>query len=336
MNNKSFEDSVNTEKSHSEHYQPTRFVTVDIHHDGQRIDNFLLREIKNAPRSYIYRILRKGEVRVNKKRAKPLLKIRKGDVVRIPPIFLKSRAEANTAPKSLLDGINKSIISEDDDIIFVNKSSGLAVHGGTGQKYGLIESFRQLRPDLDFIELVHRLDKETSGIVMLAKNRNVLLELHDMLKDKQINKHYQTLALGKWRDGRQHIKSTLRRQQGKKSKVKVVDEKESGKLSESIFYPMHTYKTSNEFYTLLEVELLTGRMHQIRTQLMDRGYPILGDSQYGDFTQNRTFKKKTGLKRLFLHAFHVHFNLNSSSTNYDIKIPLPDDLKNVLGKLENE
>ena len=316
-------------------FHKARFVTIDANHAGQRIDNFLLREIKDAPRSYIYRILRKGEVRVNKKRAKPLLKLKDGDIVRIPPIFLEIKPEQAQAPSHILNAINDSIILEDDDIILINKPSGLAVHGGTGQKYGLIESFRQLRPNIPFIELVHRLDKETSGIIILAKSRGVLLELHEMLKDKKINKYYQTLSLGKWQGGVQHVQNNLQRQQGKQQKVKVVKESEHGKHAESIFYPIHSYKTHNKFYSMLEVELLTGRMHQIRTQLADRGTPILGDSQYGDFAENREAKKMLGLKRLFLHAFHLQFSLASSGKTYDCKIPLADDLLAVIDRLNN-
>lgn len=313
-----------------------RFVTVNENSEGQRIDNFLLREIKDAPRSYIYRILRKGEVRVNKKRAKPVLKLKLDDVVRIPPIFLDEKPKKSQAPESVLNAINDSIIVEDDDIILINKPSGLAVHGGTGQKYGLIESFRQLRPEMPFVELVHRIDKETSGILMLAKSRGVLIELHEMLKDKKINKYYQTLSLGKWQGGVQHIQNNLQRQQGKQQKVKVVTENENSKQAESIFYPIHCYKHKNKFYSLLEVELMTGRMHQIRTQLADRGNPILGDSQYGDFATNREAKKQLGLKRLFLHAFHLHFTLASSGKTYDCKIPLADDLKAVIDNLREQ
>lgn len=315
-------------------FQKARFVTIDANSDGQRIDNFLLREIKQAPRSYIYRILRKGEVRVNKKRAKPTLKLITGDMVRIPPIFLGDKPTQAKAPEAILKSIEDSIILEDDDLILINKPSGLAVHGGTGQKYGLIESFRQLRPDMLFVELVHRLDKETSGIVMLAKSRRVLLELHEMLKDKKINKYYQTLALGKWQGGVQHIKNNLQRQQGRQQKVKVVEDSENSKHSESIFYPIHCYKHESKFYSLLEVELLTGRMHQIRTQLADRGAPVMGDSQYGNFAENREAKKSVGLKRLFLHAFHLHFTLASSGKKYDCKIPLADDLDAVIKRLK--
>ncbi len=309
-----------------------RFVTIDASHAGQRIDNFLLRELKDAPRSYVYRILRKGEVRVNKKRAKPTLKLQDQDVVRIPPVYLPVKEQQATAPTSFLNSLTESIILEDDDLILINKSSGLAVHGGSGVRFGLIESFRQLRPELPFVELVHRLDKETSGIVMLAKSRGVLLELHEMLKQKQINKFYQTLVLGKWQGGNQHVKNRLQKNRGSKQKVRVVNDENSDKAkeSESIFRPLEIYQN----YSLLEVELLTGRMHQIRTQLADIGNPVMGDSNYGDFAANRAAKKEIGLKRLFLHAYHLNFKLASSGKVYDFKIGLPAELSAVILQLK--
>ncbi len=207
--------------------QSARFVKVTIDHMGQRIDNFLMRELKDVPKSYIYRILRKGEVRVNKKRIKQTYKLLEGDTVRIPPVFLPEKQATVTAPKSLLKALEASIILEDDDLILINKPSGMAVHGGSGVRYGLIESFRQLRPKMPFVELVHRLDKETSGIVMLAKNRQALLALHDMLKDKSqqggIEKFYQTLVKGHWQGGERHIKNNLQRKQGRNQKGRVLD-----------------------------------------------------------------------------------------------------------------
>lgn len=309
-----------------------RFVTINASHAGQRIDNFLLGELKDAPRSYVYRILRKGEVRVNKKRAKPTLKLQAQDVVRIPPVYLPVKEPQESAPKVLLKALSESVLAEDDDLIFINKPSGLAVHGGSGVRFGLIESFRQLRPELPFIELVHRLDKETSGIVMLAKSRGVLLELHEMLKQKQINKFYQTLILGKWQGGDQHIKNHLQRNRGSKQKVRVVnaENSEKAKESESIFRPMQIYQS----HSLIEVELLTGRMHQIRTQLADRGNPVMGDSHYGDFAANRVAKKEIGLKRLFLHAYRLNFRLKSSNKLYDYKIELPAELSSVISLLK--
>ena len=312
--------------------QSVRFVTVTASHAGQRIDNFLLRELKDVPRSYIYRILRKGEVRVDKKRIKPIFKLEEGQCVRIPPVHLPEKKAVQFAPKSLLVSLEAAILLEDNDLIFINKPSGLAVHGGSGIKFGLIETFRQLRPELDFIELVHRLDKETSGIVMLAKNRSTLLALHQLLKEGGVHKFYQTLIKGQWQGGKRHIKNTLQRKQGRLKKVRVISDKEVGKESESIFYPLSVFKDTS----LLKVELLTGRMHQIRAQLADLGHPVLGDSQYGDFGLNRKLKKEIGLKRLFLHAYHLQFTLKSSGKRYQCEIPLPDDLSTVVHQLGNQ
>lgn len=329
-----------------------RFVVVNESHIGQRIDNFLMRELKDVPRSYVYRILRKGEVRVNKKRIKPVYKLQDGDSVRIPPVFLPDKQPTNIAPASLLEEIKASIILEDEDIIFINKPSGLAVHGGSGVRYGLIESFRQLRTDLPFIELVHRLDKETSGIVMLAKNRQTLLQLHEMMKQGAFNKYYQTLIKGEWSGGTRIIKNQLQRQQGRRQKVQVVafddqaennlasnhngkarktknSKNKTGKESISIFSPIQVYKG----FTLMKVELLTGRMHQIRAQLADLNHPVIGDSQYGDFGLNREAKKQFSLKRLFLHAYHLEFTLAKSGKVYNCKIPLAEDLTQVIKSL---
>ena len=322
-----------------------RFVAVTADHVGQRIDNFLLRELKDVPRSYVYRILRKGEVRVNKKRIKQTYKLVDEDIVRIPPVFLPEKSDPTKAPESLLQKIKQAIIFEDDDLVFINKPSGMAVHGGSGIRYGLIESFRQLRPALTFIELVHRLDKETSGIVMLAKNRKTLLALHELLKnksqDQSIHKYYQALVKGQWQGGTQKITNTLQRTQGKQQKVRVLDSEqqqagEQGKESISIFTPLRTYAG----YTLLKVELLTGRMHQIRTQLADMGHPILGDSQYGDFALNRELKNMLGVKRLFLHAYQLQFSLYNTTKqeqqreDYNCEIPLADDLIKILEKIK--
>ncbi|HIO93167.1 MAG TPA: RluA family pseudouridine synthase [Leucothrix mucor] len=306
--------------------QSVRFVTVTEFNDGQRIDNFLMRELKNVPRSYIYRILRKGEVRVNKKRAKPTKKLQTEDIVRIPPMVLPEQKKVTRAPQQLLDKLEKAILLEDQDIILINKPAGLAVHGGTGSPYGLIESFRQLRQNLPFVELAHRLDKETSGIVILAKNRKALLSLHELFKSGGIDKYYQTLVYGQWQAGKQHVTNTLKKERGRKQKVQV---QEGGKLASSIFHPKKIFADT----TLMEVKLLTGRMHQIRTQLADKDFPILGDTQYGNFALNREYKKKFGLKRLFLHSYRVKFKLPLSGKTYQQQIPLAPDLLEVLSKL---
>ena len=299
--------------------QKVRFVIVTESSHGQRIDNFLMRELKQVPRTYIYRILRKGEVRVDKKRVKPSRKLLSGERVRIPPLFLPEQQRSKQAPEQLLKQLEQAVLLEDEDIILINKPAGLAVHSGTANPYGLIEAFRQLRPNLNFVELAHRLDKETSGIVILAKNRKALLSLHDLFKSGGIDKYYQALVSGQWTRGKQYIRNRLVKERGRQQKVRV---QTSGKLAESIFYPKKIFGET----TLMEIKLLTGRMHQIRTQLADKAFPILGDAHYGNFALNREYKKKIGLKRLFLHAFKVRFTLPLSGKQYDQEIPLAPDL----------
>ncbi len=301
---------------------------VTEHEAGQRIDNFLLKFFKKVPKSVIYRILRKGEVRIDKKRVKPDRKLVVGETIRIPPVRVEERPEQQETPRALLDKIEASILLEDDHLIVLNKPAGLPVHGGSGVKYGLIESFRQLRPNLPFVELVHRLDRDTSGLILLAKSRKVLHTLHELLRDGGMDKHYRTLVGGKWKGGSQRIITDLTRSGGSRQKIQV-SEGEDGKTSESIFSPIWT----TQGCSLLDVQILTGRMHQIRVQLAHLGYPIIGDDRYGDFALNREYKR-LGLKRLFLHAATLEFMLESSGQRYRLEAPLPDDLQNMVDKVK--
>jgi 23S rRNA pseudouridine955/2504/2580 synthase len=303
--------------------------TATANESGQRIDNFLMKKLKSLPRSVIYRIIRKGEVRIDKKRVKPDRKIQLGDIIRIPPVTLMPKKSQETAPQYFLDSIEKAILLEDKDIIFINKPSGLAVHGGSGVRFGLIETFRQLRPNLDYVELVHRLDKETSGVVMLAKNRQTLSALHSLLRNESINqikKEYQTLVLGHWGEGSKKVSLELEKKQGQWKKMQV---QTGGKKAISIFSLAKSYSRAS----LLNVQILTGRMHQIRTQLAYLDYPILGDDRYGDFKANRNYKQQ-GLKRLFLHSARIRFYLAPTGQSYDVSAPLPADLQTVLHTLE--
>ena len=317
------ESANNTQRS------KVQFHTVTEHESGQRIDNFLMKKFKALPKSMVYRILRKGEVRIDKKRAKPNVKIQTGHIIRIPPLNLPDKKQAKQAPNYLLKQVEQAILQEDEHIIFINKPSGLAVHGGSGVDFGLIEVFRQLRPTMEYVELVHRLDKQTSGIVMLAKDRQTLQQLHELLRgddaQERIEKHYQTLVLGRWNLGRRQVNLELERQQGKLKKVAV---KKGGKLSSSIFSLSKLYGKES----LLDVQILTGRMHQIRTQLAYLGFPILGDDRYGDYKANHFYRKK-GLKRLFLHAAEIKFQLPLTGRRYHLQAPLPQDLVYFLDKL---
>nr|CAA6811888.1 MAG: Ribosomal large subunit pseudouridine synthase C (EC [uncultured Thiotrichaceae bacterium] len=302
---------------------------VTEHEAGQRIDNFLLKFFKKVPKSVIYRILRKGEVRVDKKRVKPDRKLVVGEEIRIPPVRVEERPEQQEAPRVLLDKIEASILLEDDHIIVLNKPSGLPVHGGSGVKHGLIESFRQLRPNLPFVELVHRLDRDTSGLILLAKSRKALNALHEMLRGEGIDKHYHALVGGKWKGGTQHIITDLERSSGSQQKIQVSEE--GGKTAESIFTPVLV--TPN--CSLMDVKILTGRMHQIRVQLAHLGYPIIGDDRYGDFALNREYRR-LGLKRLFLHAASLDFMLEMTGRRYRLKAPLPDELQNMVDKVKRK
>lgn len=304
-----------------QHTQVT-FHTISHNEAGQRIDNFLLRHLKGIPKTRIYRIIRKGEVRVNKKRTKPEYKLQLEDVVRIPPVTIEEKKEAPKAPDYLLKLVKNSILFDDEDLIVINKPSGLAVHGGSHSELGLIEVLRQLRSDLSYLELAHRLDRQTSGLLLIAKNRPMLQNLHTLLRDgHKIEKHYMTLVVGEWKGGKQKITHTLERKQDRDQKVQVSEE---GKDSTSIFTPIEHYQGA----TLIDVQILTGRMHQIRTQLAHLGHPIIGDTMYGDQKKNRYFAKHYDSNRLFLHANRLSFKIGDKA--YLFEAPLPEELAQVI------
>ena len=310
-------------------HNQVRFITITAASAGQRIDNFLMKEYKFLPKTAIYKLLRKGEIRVNKKRIKPLKKLEIGDELRIAPLRDAPQAsEPEQASHRQLNLLQQSILLEDDDLLVVNKPAGVSVHGGTDNTHGVIEILRQLRPELEFLELAHRIDKDTSGLLLLAKNRVSLLDLHESFKTGDLNKHYQALVLGKWQGGERKVENYLERSKGGMQNMRV-SEDEEGKRAESIFTPMSSFAENS----LLSVRLMTGRMHQIRTQLADLELPIAGDSKYGDFARNREFKRQTGLKRLFLHAYKLDFKLNHSGKVYNLEVPLAEDLQIVLDKL---
>jgi 23S rRNA pseudouridine955/2504/2580 synthase len=299
------------------------FVTISEEDAGQRIDNFLLRTCKGVPKSHIYRILRSGEVRVNKGRIDQLYRLEAGDVVRIPPVRV---AEKSTAA---VPAAEFAILHEDSHILVIDKPCGVAVHGGSGVSFGVIEQLRASRPDAKFLELVHRLDRETSGLLMLAKKRSALTNLHEQMRDGLTDKRYLTMVGGDWNNARQHIKLPLHKFTTAEGERRVCVQA-GGMESHTVFTLLRKYPK----FALLEAELKTGRTHQIRVHLASSGFPILGDDKYGDFALNRVLLKadatRGALKRMFLHAHQITFTHPESGKPMTLKAPLPGECERFL------
>ena len=288
---------------------------------GQRVDNFLLRECKGVPKSHIYRILRSGEVRVNSGRVDATYRLQEGDRVRIPPLRLGTKAAAAKPPK-----IDLPLLYEDEGLIAANKPAGLAVHGGSGISHGVIEQLRALRPDAKFLELVHRLDRDTSGLLLLAKKRSVLTAMHELIRSGQMDKRYLVLVQGRWPSNKQHVKLKLQRYVTGAGERRVsVDDK--GKESHTVF----DLERACGVYSLLRAQLKTGRTHQIRVHLAHLGFPIVGDDKYGDFELNKRLAKQ-GFKRMFLHAWKLAFVHPLSGAKLKLEAPLPDELERFLAQ----
>lgn len=302
-------------------------MTVDDSSEGQRVDNFLLKHLKGAPRTLIYRLLRKGEVRVNKGRVKPTYKLNIGDQVRIPPVRLAEPGEPLVVTNNQQESILKTIIYEDDLMIVVNKPSGWAVHGGSGVSLGVIEALRAARPKLTQLELAHRLDRDTSGCLMLAKRRSSLKSLQELQRRGAIEKRYLALLAGRWRKGQATVDMPLRKNtlSGGERVVRIDPE---GKPSRTFYKVVDRFQDA----TLAEVTLDTGRTHQIRVHSTYLSTPILGDPKYGDAEANKAFRQ-LGLRRLFLHAHTLAFTWPDSGERFAISAPLPDELQAVLDKL---
>lgn len=314
--------SETSPQSHSK----VRYIQVSEQHSGQRIDNFLRNQLKGLPKGVIYKLLRTGQVRVNKRRIKAEYRVQNGDEVRIPPVKNAQAEGPVQVPADLLDALDSWILYEDEWLIVINKPAGLAVHKGSNVSFGLIDVLRQARPNAPFMELVHRLDRETSGCLLIAKNRDTLMELHDLIRDHKINKMYLALVAGRWEGGEGIIETGLQsdRQAGQR-KVRVEDE---GRLAISRFRPLKRYDSA----TLMEIEIKTGRTHQIRVQAAHLDHPILGDRKYGDHALNRDWKKK-GLKRMFLHAHKLSFQMPVSGRKYAFEAPLDAELEKLLAGL---
>ena len=306
-----------------------RYVEATEGDVGQRLDNFLLRVFKNVPKSHVYRVLRKGEVRVNGKRAKPETRIALGDRVRIPPIRVDAEPPKSKPSNSLQSFVSTSIIYEDRDLLIVNKPSGIAVHGGSGLAFGVIEALRAARPELTELELVHRLDRDTSGVLVLAKRRAALRLLHAALREREMTKRYLALVSGRWTLGRKALDLPLltNQKQGGERMVRVHPE---GQTANSVFVPKQHF---GRLATLMDIEIGTGRTHQIRVHAAYAGHPVAGDEKYGDKESNDSLRP-FGLKRMFLHAQSLQFIKPGTTEQFTITAPLSDELQTVLKKLE--
>jgi 23S rRNA pseudouridine955/2504/2580 synthase len=309
---------------------PVSYVEAQEGDDGQRLDNFLLRTLGQVPRSLVYRILRTGEVRVNGRRARPAYRLVAGDRVRLPPMQGRDRKEDADAPrapsKSLRDFVTAAVIHEDRALIVVNKPAGVAVHGGSGVSFGVIEALRAVHPQLKELELVHRLDRETSGCLLVAKRRAVLRDLHAQLRERQMQKRYLALVAGRWPFGAKTIDLPLKTnlKQGGERVVRVHSE---GQHAVTTFKPIEQF---GKLATLLDIDLGTGRTHQIRVHAAHAGYPVAGDEKYGDRDKDAKLKAY-GLSRMFLHAASLTFRRGKDP--FTVTAPLPADLQAVLDEL---
>ena len=304
---------------------PARFVTIDAEMAERRLDNFLMAELKGLPRSHIYKMIRSGEVRVNKGRIKPARRLLEGDIVRIPPVQLAT--EVAKQPPQNPEWINKYIIYKDDDVIALNKPSGLAVHGGSGISAGLIELMRAANPQERSLELVHRLDRSTSGCILVARKRSSLRYLHEAFREGGVKKSYLTLLEGRLSSGTQDVKLALEvhTRQGGERHVSV---SEKGKSAHTRFIPLSVYSEA----TYCKVDLFTGRTHQIRVHAEAIGHPVLGDDRYGNPESNALRKLK--LKRLFLHAAVLEYPERNGHGTVMIQAPMGEELNAALNRLD--
>jgi 23S rRNA pseudouridine955/2504/2580 synthase len=290
---------------------------------GQRIDNFLLKIAKGVPKSHIYRILRSGEVRVNRGRVGPEYRLEVGDRVRVPPMRTAAPVATNAPARTF------PIVFEDDALMVVDKPAGTAVHGGSGVSFGVIEQLRSARPEARFLELAHRLDRETSGLLLVAKKRSALTRLHQLFRDGGISKRYLVLVRGKWRNELQNVRLPLEKYltaDGERRVSVAAD----GKSAHSVVRLLARWQN----FSLVEVELKTGRTHQIRVHLQHLGFPLAGDDKYGDFALNRDLQR-VGLKRMFLHAARVEFPHPLSESPVSLSAPLPPELAGFLGRIDD-
>ena len=306
-------------------YPKVRQVSVSADEAGQRIDNFLARHLKGVPKSHIYRIIRRGEVRVNSGRKRAQYKVCAGDTVRIPPVRVSAAPAVKVRPGR---GLEDRILYENSRCLVLNKPSGMAVHGGSGLSYGVIEAMRAGRPEAPYLELAHRLDRGTSGCLVLAKRRSFLRAFQQQLRDGVVVKRYLALLSGAWAGGRQTVTAPLRKNLLRGGE-RMVSVDESGKQAISVFNPLTRFRDA----TLVEVELKTGRTHQIRVHAAHIGHPLAADEKYGDPAFNQTMKA-LGLRRMWLHAHYLEFMEAAEGEQIAVSAPLGDELKAVIDRLE--
>lgn len=324
------------QKAHASDFTETtraqvQLLTIAEDSDGQRIDNYLAKTLKGVPKSHLYRILRSGEVRVNGKRVEASDKVVLGDVVRIPPIRATMKSNDQTSPAApVQERFKGAVIFEDDALLVINKPAGMAVHGGSGISRGVIEQLRAERPKAKFLELVHRLDRETSGVLLVAKKRAALVALHDAIKFNKTDKRYLMLVKGQWTEKTKRVELPLHKFVLPNGERRVVVQ-EGGQHSETFF----TLKQTFADCTLLEARLVTGRTHQLRVQLSYLGFPILGDDKYGDFELNKKLQK-LGLKRMFLHSCDTRLKHPIFNDPLRLVAPLPDELTRYLDGLQQQ
>ncbi|WP_062268865.1 23S rRNA pseudouridine(955/2504/2580) synthase RluC [Endozoicomonas arenosclerae] len=309
-----------------------KMINIDSEDAGQRVDNYLVRILKGVPKTRVYRIIRKGEVRVNKKRVTADYRLQDGDLLRVPPVRVSEKAPKANPGAAITQKLESSILYEDKSLIIINKPAGIAVHGGSGISYGVIETLRNVRPQERSLELVHRLDRDTSGCLMIAKKRSLLRYLHAQLKEDKVSKIYNALVIGRWPSRKVLVnapllKNTLR------SGERVVTVDLEGKRSKTLYKVLERFSHDSETATLVEASPVTGRTHQIRVHCLHAGYSILGDDKYTPDEDNRRFRE-FGLKRLFLHAARLKLTLPDGKA-LTIDAPLPEDLSEVLETLRS-
>lgn len=304
-----------------------RMLSAGEEDAGQRLDNFLFRTLKGVPKSHVYRLLRTGQVRVNKKRVKPDYRLEAGDELRLPPVRQEEKAAPGKPPHWQQEAMQSGILFEDDRILVVNKPAGMAVHGGSGVSFGVIETLRVLRPESPGLELAHRLDRDTSGCLIVAKRRSAVRPLHAAFRDGSVEKHYLALLAHPWEGGNREVNAPLEKNQveGGERIVKVSRE---GKEAKSLFTPLQRFPGS----ALADVRIYTGRTHQIRVHASYIDHPVAGDDKYGDREANKAFRA-AGLKRMFLHAYRLSFPHPETGERLSFTASLDDELQAAIKSL---